>query len=192
MRIISGQLRGRKLKTVPGLSTRPTADRVRESLFNILDAEVKGAHVLDLFAGTGALGIEAISRGAGSVVFVESEPRALSVLRSNLQLLNLEPWSRVLRWDIAKNLNCLKTYPHTFDLVFMDPPYHRKLVMPTLIHLCTSGSLCSKALIVVEHAPAEALEEASLGMQRIDERRYGSTQLTFLYYDSSPDTQQQF
>jgi 16S rRNA (guanine966-N2)-methyltransferase len=185
VRIISGQLRGRKLKTVPGMSTRPTSDRVRESLFNILDAKPRGARVLDLFAGTGALGIEAISRGAESALFVESAPRALSILKANLQSFGLEQQSRVLRWNITKNLNCLKPYTHTFDLVFMDPPYSRQLIMPTLAHLRKSEALCAGALIVIEHAPGEVFEETSLGMRRVDERRYGSTQLTFLHHAAS-------
>ena len=180
MRIISGQLRGRKLKSVPGRSTRPTADRIRESLFNILGPKPQGAHVLDLYAGTGALGIEALSRGAELAVFVESAARALSVLNDNLQRLNLEQRSRVLRWDITKNLNCLQPYPQAFDLIFMDPPYSRHLIPPTLDHLRKSGALNVEALIIIEHASAERFETAPAGLMRIDERRYGTTQLTFL------------
>lgn len=180
MRIISGHLRGRTLKSVPGLSTRPTADRIRESLFNILGTKPQGARVLDLFAGTGALGIEAISRNAELAVFVENAPRALSILKENLQRFDLLQRSRILRWDITKNLNCLKVYPRTFDLVFMDPPYSRHLIMPTLDHLRESGSLGPDALVIAEHSPAERIEEKEVGLSRIDERRYGRTQLTFL------------
>lgn len=180
MRIISGKFRGRRLLSVPGLRTRPTSDRVRENLFNILARHPVEANVLDLFAGTGALGIEALSRGARSAVFVENVPAALKILHANVEALSLGGQTKILSWDIGRNLDCLLAFPRTFDLVFMDPPYRKEWIVPTLQALLQSGSLTEEALVVVEHAAAEPMPASIAGLRRIDERRYGATRLTFL------------
>ena len=124
MRIIGGELKGRKLISVRGHHTRPTADRTREAIFNILGSRVHGAMVLDLFAGTGALGIESISRGAERVVFIDTYKRAISVLQRNIDAFSLGKKTTVIQWNILKNLDCIQSIDHAVDLVFMDPPYN--------------------------------------------------------------------
>ncbi len=179
LRVIAGQLRGKLLATVPGLATRPTADRIRESIFNILGAAVRHAHVLDLFAGTGAFGIEALSRGADFALFIENGREALGVLNRNIQSCRLADQSRVLRRDAAGNLNDLADGDRKFDLVFMDPPYRAGLIAPTLRRLADSRCIADKARIVVEHAAEEAVGEAP-PFHLQDHRRYGKTLVSFL------------
>src|SRR5690606_10612902 len=135
LRIIGGRCRGMRLVSVPGTTTRPTADRVREALFNILAPWVPGARVLDLYAGTGALGIEALSRGAQEAVFVERQPRVVQVLRANLRHTGLAPLARVRVGDAAREIIRLARHGERFDLVFMDPPYGRGLARDTLLTL---------------------------------------------------------
>ena len=182
MRIIGGRLRGRKLQTFKGADVRPTADRVRESLFNILGRKYVNAAVLDLFAGTGALGIEALSRGAQTAVFVDNSARSLAVLRKNLDRCALEHCSRTIQWDISRNLTCLKGYPQPFDMVFLDPPYYGDLVSRALRHLEASGCLASGAVLAAEHEVGMALEMESTRFACTDNRRYGRTALSFFTY----------
>ncbi len=182
MRIISGKLRGRKLQTFKGKDLRPTSDRVRESLFNILGPKPVNASVLDLFSGTGALGIEALSRGAEKAVFLDDSASALAILRKNIDHCALKHCTRVIQWNAGRNLNCLKAFPHTFDLVFMDPPYRQGLVPLVLQHLLLSQCLAPGALIVAEHEdpPLPAIDFSRLTC--IDSRRYGRTGLSFFSY----------
>jgi 16S rRNA (guanine966-N2)-methyltransferase len=183
MRIISGQLRGRRLKSLRGSMVRPTADQVREALFNILADHASEACVLDLFAGTGALGIEALSRGARQAVFVDNGGRPLRVLRSNLHHCGLIDRSRVIRWDISKNLNCLKIFHACFNLVFMDPPYHKQLVGMTLSHLLRVPCLAPGAMIIAEHERHAQLASPDTRMILADRRQYGQTALSFFHFD---------
>ena len=180
LRVIGGIHRGRKLATVKGKNTRPTADRMREALFNILSSDVKAAHVLDLFAGTGALGIEALSRGAASAVFIDRERAALAVIESNIKTCRLEAQARIIRWDIVANLACLSGSRPRFDLVFMDPPYDTGCVRKTLENLCHSDSLSREAIVVVEHSPQEPVPEMLFGFEITDRRRYSKTGFSFL------------
>ena len=180
IRVIGGELKGRKLLTVPGIKTRPTADRVRESIFDILGFRVQDALVLDLFAGTGAMGIEALSRGAETVVFADDNPAALGALKKNIENCSLESRSRTFKWNILKNLNILRSYKPAFNLVFIDPPYDKKLVRPTLIHLGLSRSLADSATVVIEHSSLEPIPENLSGFNITDQRRYGKTLVSFL------------
>jgi len=180
LRIISGSLRGKKLHTVRGMKVRPTADRLRESIFNILSPRIHKAVVLDLFAGTGAFGIEAISRGAESAVFIDNSREALSVIARNIEACAFSNRTKIIKWDIARNLNCIKSFNQAFNLVFIDPPYSQGLINPSLLNLFKSGSLATGALVVLEHAAAEPLP-AELGAFEIDDqRRYGKTLVSFL------------
>lgn len=180
MRIISGAFRGRKLAAIRGMAIRPTADRVREALFNILGSRPVEAVVLDLFAGTGALGLEALSRGAREAVFVDQAPAALQAIRKNIQLCRMEAAARVVQWNILNNLNCLRGEAGRFDLVFIDPPYHRGLIPPALAHIVALDLAAPEALIVAEHDPAETIAPPSPAWEKVDERRYGQTQLSFI------------
>ncbi len=184
MRIIGGDLRGRKLVSLKGVTIRPTSDRVREALFNILGNITADAVVLDLFAGSGALGLEALSRGAGKAVFVDKSAASLKVVERNIKLCRLHHDCRTIQWNILRNLNCLKTYPQTFNLVFLDPPYNRNMVSQALKHLVASRCVAPCAVVVAEHDPAEAIEVPDESWTLSDQRRYGQTLLSFFYQAS--------
>jgi 16S rRNA (guanine(966)-N(2))-methyltransferase RsmD len=178
LRVISGKLKGKKLFSAKGLSLRPTSDRVRESVFDILHGTVGGRRVLDLFAGTGAMGIEALSRGAVSAVFLENDPTSLAVLRRNLSACRLEGVSKVLAEEVEGGLSFLEGRGEGFELIFLDPPYGKGLVRKTLGRLAESGLLGSETLVVAEHSSAEEVERISL-LQRVDFRKYGRTRISF-------------
>ena len=182
LRIIAGELRGRKLRSVPGTKTRPTADRIREAIFNILAFQIHGSRVLDLFAGTGAFGIEALSRGAASAVFIDNDPDSISTIRENIEHLSLENTARILRWNPTVNLTCLNSLQSAFNLIFMDPPYNRNMIAPALFHLHASQSIDKGACVVVEHSHLEPVLKDQLPYEISDERRYGKTLVTFLNY----------
>lgn len=187
MRIIAGTYRGRPLATVgkgdAGAHLRPTTDRVRESLFNMLCGgrfgdPFNGAHVLDLFAGTGALGLEALSRGASSAVFVDDGRKALSLIKANIKTLGCEA-TRVITRDATRLPPCDGT-PAT--LVFLDPPYGKSLGQKAIAAAATAGWLAADALVVwEENAPQSAPE----GFTRLDTRRYGETHVTVLRFGKS-------
>jgi len=182
LRIIGGSFRGKKIFAVRGMRVRPTADRLRESIFNILSARVQDAVVLDLFAGTGALGIEAISRGAEYAVFVDNSRGALSVIARNIESCACGEQTMVIKWDVVRSLNCIKSFRPGFDLVFMDPPYGRNFIKPTLLNLYRSNSLAKGAYIVIEHAAAEPIPSDLEAFGLDDQREYGKTLVSFLNY----------
>lgn len=178
MRIIGGRLKGRRLTGVRG-QIRPTADRVREAIFNILGPDVDDSLVLDMFAGTGALGIEALSRGASQAVFIEKHPSALQVLRKNLVQCGLQEVSRVLPLGTEKAVPRLAAAGEHFSLVFLDPPYGHGLVAVNLLLLAKTGLVAPGGQIVVEHSRLEELAEAYRPLTRHDQRRYGATMISF-------------
>jgi 16S rRNA (guanine966-N2)-methyltransferase len=182
LRIISGNRRGKKLYAFEGRGIRPTADRVREAIFNILSAHVKGAVVLDLFAGTGAFGLEALSRGACSAILIDHHPDAIRLLNKNVDACGMTKETRVIKWDISRDLNCLRGLHPRFELVFMDPPYNRNLVQAALLHLHASGALRSGARIVVEHSLQESLTRELDGFRMMDQRKYGKSLVSFFTY----------
>ena len=182
LRIIAGELKGRKLQSVHGTKTRPTANRIREAIFNIIAFQVHGCPVLDLFAGTGAFGIEALSRGAESVVFVDIDDDSISVLRENTAGISSKYRTKIIQWDLTRNLNCLRSLRPAFKLIFLDPPYNKNLIEPTLLNLHTSQSVGRNALIVVEHSSREPILKERLPFEITDQRRYGKTLVTFLNY----------
>jgi len=180
LRIIGGNLKGKKLFSPPGKKVRPTADRLRESIFNILSFRVPEAVVLDLFSGTGAFGIESLSRGAKHAVFVEKSREALHVIQRNIRANALEKQAQVIKWDIAKNLNCLRRIPFRYDLVFMDPPYDRDMVQKGLRNLYHSDCVNQGGCIVIEHSALEPIPENTKEFAIFDQRQYGKTLVTFL------------
>ena len=182
LRIIAGDLKGRKLRAVHGIKTRPTANRTREAIFNILVSQIPGCRVLDLFAGTGTFGIEALSRKAHAAVFIDNDKDAISVLQANIKSLSLAGQTQIIRWDLVKNLNCLNSLSLPFDLVFMDPPYLKNMIEPTLRNLHLSQSLADGARIIVEHSQREPVLARQLPFEIIDQRKYGKTLVTFLDY----------
>ncbi len=180
MRVISGMFKGRRLVAPAGLATRPTADRIKESVFNILGGRLHAQQVLDLFAGTGALGIEALSRGATGAVFIDCAKAALTAIRSNIRNLSIGDRSRVIQWNILKNLNCLASSPASVDLVFMDPPYESHAIAPALDALLGCGTLAPGARIIIEHSVGEPLVFPMDDLRVADQRRFGKTLVTFM------------
>ncbi len=176
MRVTGGALRGRRLRA-PRSGARPTSDRVREALFSRLD--VSGAEVLDLYAGSGALGIEAISRGARRAVFVDDAAASLAALRANLASLDLGGRSRVVAADAARALRRLGRAGERFDLVLLDPPYASEEAERALRALVEAGLLRDAGLVVVEGSRRHPVPVVA-GLQRIDERSYGGTRLALL------------
>ena len=187
MRVVGGTLRGRRLVAPPGQGTRPTTDRVRESLFNILehgDAPLGGARVLDLFAGSGALGIEAISRGAAFCLFVETGAAARGAIRENTEALGLNGVTRLHR----RSATSLGTRPpgmgEPFTLAFLDPPYGQGLIEATLPGLKAGGWLADGARLVCEQPKGEAPPRAD-GLTLTDERAFGDTLMRFATFETT-------
>jgi len=183
LRVIGGEFRGKKLASIQGIRTRPTAARMRESLFNILSTRISGAKVLDLYAGTGALGIEALSRGAASAVFIDRHKTALSVIQKNISACNLVNRSKIIRWNILANLNCLKSSVHRFDLAFLDPPYDTGAIPKSMHNLHASGALEKGAEVVIEHSAREEIVEPLSGFDISAQRRYSDTVFSFCRYN---------
>ena len=181
MRVVGGRLKGRNLASPSSRDIRPTADRLRESLFNILihayGDPVGGARVLDLFAGTGALGIEAISRGASFALFVDDGAEARALIRQNVDTLGLGAVTRVFRRDATKLGAAHPVEP--FGLVFLDPPYRKSLAAPALAGLRDGGWLAPDALVVVEEA-ADAGVTPPDGFAELERRPYDDTVVIFL------------
>jgi len=181
MRIVGGRLRGRALAAPRTRDIRPTADRLRESLFNILvhahGDPVTGARVLDLFAGTGALGLEALSRGAAFALFVDDGAEARALIRENVAALGLGGVTKIFRRDAARLGPAHPVEP--FSLVFADPPYGRGLAGRALASARAGGWLAPGALVVVEEAADSSLKALD-GFVEVDRRRYDDTELVFM------------
>jgi 16S rRNA (guanine966-N2)-methyltransferase len=181
MRIVAGTLRSRQLKSLKGLALRPTSDRLRETLFNILGARVEGSRFLDLFAGSGAIGIEAISRGAVSAVFVENHSAAVRLIRANLASLRIESGARVVLAEVAAAIRTLEKLPDTaFDFIFLDPPYaEEKQYEGTLCALEKSLLAGESTIVIAEHRKTFELP-ASLGaLERVRILHQGDAALSF-------------
>ena len=176
MRIIGGEARGRTLKGPPRSAVRPTPDRVREAIFEILTAHnVDMTNVLDLYSGTGALGIEALSRGAGHCDFVEADPKTCEVIRENLARAGMLDRARVFPVPVSRSLGRLQA---SYDLVVADPPYEYDRAEKELTNLLGSGLLAEAGTVVVEHSKRRQWPEELAGRPRLMSRRYGDTALT--------------
>ena len=170
MRVIAGEWRGRPLKAPPGAATRPTSDRVREALFSILAAKVPGARVLDLFAGSGALGIEALSRGAKTATFVDKAAPAIRAVGGNLEALGAD--GRVVRAEARRFLGGASRSGRSYDLVFLDPPYRLDAALAAALPEAVKAVLAPGATVVSESDRRAPLE---IDLPIEDERRYGDT-----------------
>jgi 16S rRNA (guanine(966)-N(2))-methyltransferase RsmD len=177
MRIISGKNRGRILKTLTGMNTRPTADRVKESLFSILFKNVEDAYVLDLFAGSGALGLECISRGAKQCVFVDSSKEAINIIKKNIELCNAMDKSEIRNTDFMAAIDKSIINKEKFDLVFVDPPYSKNIVDNVL--LIIEQVLSTNGIIIAETDEKDELPDAIHNLVRYDTRKYGRTVISF-------------
>lgn len=181
MRVIAGSVRGTKLAAPRGMQTRPTADRIREALFSIITSrrELEQARVLDICAGTGSLGIEALSRGAGSGCFVEQDRRVLAVLERNLEATGFAARSQVVAVDCLKALRLLAAQGRRFDVAFFDPPYASALYTTVPEALGDLSLLADDGLLIVECAARNPLPERLGTLNRVDRRVYGDTALEF-------------
>ncbi len=182
LRIISGNLKGKKLFSPKGVRIRPTADRLRESIFSILSTRVSGSVVLDLFAGTGALGIEALSRGASFAFFIDNDKEALSIIKKNVEICGLSDRIKIAGLNIERTFIDLRGEIPCVNLVFMDPPYNKNLIRPALANLPGSHLLEKDALLVIEHDILEIVPEDIPGYKIEDQRRYGKTLVSFIKY----------
>jgi 16S rRNA (guanine966-N2)-methyltransferase len=180
LRIIAGAFKGRRLVTARGGTTRPTADQVRIALMDTLAPRLAGARFLDLFAGAGGVGLEAVSRGAAQATFVERDARAIAALRENVASLGLEASVlRVLRGDVLRELPALYRQGERFDLVFLDPPYQGGLVETTLETLGGGGLLLPEGWVVAQHFTKRAPAPTVGALAAFRTRRFGETTLTF-------------
>lgn len=175
MRVITGKARGVTLKTPDGMQTRPTSDRVKEALFSIINFDIPGARVLDLFGGTGQLGIEALSRGAKSAVFVDAGEPACRLIRENLKRTKLEADGKVVRSDYLSYLNHCR---EQFDIIFLDPPYAEVFLENSLKRIAEIDILQSNGIIVAERPLGKDLPWEMEGFTRSKDYKYGNTLLT--------------
>ena len=173
MRVIAGTARSRRLRTLQGEAVRPTADRVREAVFSVIQFDIQGRRVLDLFAGSGAMGIEALSRGAKSAAFVDVSPQAVEVVRENLETVGLAQKTTVHKGDFER---FLAMNGETFDIIFLDPPYRKNLIPKALPLL--ADRLSDHGMVICEYATDEQVPENSGALNAVKTYRYGKTMVT--------------
>ena len=180
MRVIAGENRGAILKTVPSRKTRPTLGRVKEALFNILANKIADAEVLDLFAGSGSLGIEALSRGAKNVVFIDNNPKCIRIVRENLNKFGLNLRGSVYVKDAYKAINYFAGKNKKFDVLLIDPPYNTGELEKIINNPCLKDILSNSAVLVAEHSKKNTLPSSDIKeLCHVKSRRYGDTVLTF-------------
>lgn len=178
MRISAGEHRGRRLQSPRGARTRPTSELMRQAIFNVLGTRIRGARVLDLFAGTGAVGLEALSRGASTATFVEWDRRTVGRLRANLAALDLTARSRVVVGDALPVLARLRAAGEAFDCIFLDPPYAEDLATQCIERLAPGAVLRENGVLVVQAFHKTALPDRAGVLRRTWQRRYGESSLT--------------
>ncbi|HOF02696.1 MAG TPA: 16S rRNA (guanine(966)-N(2))-methyltransferase RsmD [Atribacterota bacterium] len=178
MRIIAGLYRGFILQSFSGKSIRPTPGKVREAIFDIIGAKIVGAEFLDLFAGTGAMGIEAISRGAKSVTFVEIDKRAVVLLQNNLKKIDQNMFDNIYKMDYLKALKLFNSAKNSFDIIFLDPPYYKDYFQSSLKVIEEGSILKDNSLIIVQHPIRLTVKNNFKNLLCIKEKKYGSTWVT--------------
>ncbi len=179
MRVIAGDFKARKLTSIRGRKIRPTSDRIREALFSIISSKIENALVLDLFAGTGALGIEALSRGADRTVFVDNSKESIQIINKNIELFNIKERTNVLLHD-AFNVLSSKTLPILkFDIIFMDPPYDKGFVSNLFKNNDLLNVMKDDSIIIAEQSIRENALEKVAGFDLYDKRTYGETLISF-------------
>lgn len=186
MRVIAGAAKGRRLVAPRGMDVRPTADRVKESLFNILARDWSGATVLDLFSGTGNLAIEALSRGAEHALLIDASARAATAIRENLRRLGMEGRSEVRIAPVARSLKSLGARGQKFMIIFLDPPYATGLAAQSLELIARYALLEQDGTVVVEHSSRESVAAICGGLELHDQRQYGDTLLSFYQHTDKP------
>lgn len=174
MRIIAGEARGRKLFSPNNpQNTRPTGDRVKEAIFSMIQPYVLDAVIIDLFAGTGNLGLEALSRGAKKAYFVDNHLPSLSIVKKNIQTTGYEAFSEVIHASYEKALE--ERINESADIIFLDPPYNKGLIMKSIHHICNYEKLSKSGIIVAEHSLEEMVEEEPHDLKPIKRKKYGTT-----------------
>ncbi|MCM3131931.1 16S rRNA (guanine(966)-N(2))-methyltransferase RsmD [Paenibacillus polysaccharolyticus] len=192
MRVVSGSAKGRPLKAVPGTGTRPTTDKVKEALFSMIGPYFEGGAALDLFAGSGGLGIEALSRGMDKAVFVDLEPKSIEVIRANLKATKLEDQAAVYRNDAGRALKALAKRNTIFDLVFLDPPYRMKNGNELMLTMHELELLTQGATIVLEYESKHEYPEQFGPFEQMRKAVYGETAVSIYEYvaDAAEDGQE--
>ena len=182
MRVIAGTARRLQLKTVEGMDTRPTTDRIKETLFNMLQNDVEDCHFLDLYSGSGAIGIEALSRGAKTAVFVENSKQAVKCIKDNLKFTKLEDRARVIENSVLSAIHMLNG-TQKFDIVFMDSPYNKNIEKETLEKLAKSNIIDNESLLIVEASlDTDFSYVFDMGYDLIKEKLYKTNKHVFLKY----------
>ncbi|MGL6105353.1 16S rRNA (guanine(966)-N(2))-methyltransferase RsmD [Romboutsia sp.] len=179
LRVISGKVRGLKLNTPKNDDVRPTTDRVKESLFNIINSYIIESDILDLFAGTGSLGIECLSRGANKCIFVDISKESIAVINSNIKKARVENESTVLSLDFKNAIDKLQIQKEQFDVIFMDPPYYKDMFIDALEKIDNTNLLKEEGIIVVEHDTKHVFPDRVGRLEKTRDKKYGSTTLTF-------------
>lgn len=182
MRVITGSARGRKLRTLEGSDVRPTTDKVKEAIFSIVQFDIEGSRILDLFAGSGQLGIEALSRGADYCVFVDSSRASVEVIKENVAAVGFQKKSRISTID---SINFLKGSIDTFDIAFLDPPYNKGLIEEALPLL--GRKMSGRGIIVCEHEKNLVLPEKIENMFRHKVYKYGKIEVTVYRTENGED-----
>lgn len=187
MRVISGSARGRQMKAVPGNGTRPTTDKVKEALFSIIGPFFEGGNILDLFAGTGGLGIEALSRGMEHAIFIDLDPKSIATIHDNLQVTKFSGQAEVYKNDAKRALKVLSKREVKFGLVFVDPPYRLKNGDELMQQMAELGLLAQGATIVLEHDAAYTYPEQFGDFQMWRKAEYGEAAISIYSYDPQQD-----
>ncbi len=179
MRIVAGEAKGHILRAPRGLKTRPPTEKVKEAIFDILGPRTEDARVLDLFAGSGSLGIEALSKGAREAVFVDTSLRATNTIEKNLKMLRWENRAKVLRLNSCLAIRRLAKEGQRFDIIFSDPPYSQQISIRVLEELSASGILAVEAVVVTRSRKDECLPDAVAGLNSVVQKTYGDSRVTF-------------
>lgn len=178
LRVIAGTAKGHKLITVKGMTTRPTSDRVKESLFNIIAQYIADSNVLDLFAGTGSLGIEALSRGAATAVFTDKSRDCCDIIRDNLIRTKLKEKGTVFNESFSETLARTLSKGRKYDIVLLDPPYNKNFIQEALKILSKNDIISENGILIAEHHVKDMLPEHEGRLEQVDRRKYGETVLT--------------
>ncbi len=182
MRIVAGKNKGNILKSPKDLSVRPTSEKVREALFDILGTSIEEICFLDLFAGTGAVGIEALSRGAKKVIFIEKELKCIKIIRENLEKTENSQNAVVFKIDFLPGLKLLAKKKYLLDYIFLDPPYNRGLINISLLEISKLPILRKNGLVIAQHYKKEKVMENLNNLKLFNQRRYGECYLSFYEY----------
>ena len=180
MRIISGKARGTKLYTLEGENTRPTLDRVKESIFNIIQSEIEGAKILDLFAGSGAIGLEFLSRGAEKAVLCDNSKEAINIIKKNIEKTHMENQCNIIHVDFE---NCLeKIKNEQFDIIYLDPPYDTDYIYIAIQKIIKLDMITKENLIIIETDDEKRIEKEikNIDIEIVDKRKYGRATIIFL------------